>query len=520
MPVASFLKRFSNLIGFQVPSGRVRPKRGRTPPSAVRERLAASTGGTVVGGVVELLGLPEIKDRLGQDWEIVASTVDEIVTGEFAQLLDGADVHERSGTDYVICFDHATKAEAKRTVTALARMIEHRLVEQAAILGVNVMTHVDKVAADTVLAAKDVPTAMKQALLAGRSAGPAAKRVPAAPTILFQPIWPSGRWSRAQNRCVLDSISGVAIARQFEELGGAAELERAVGELDCLLLAETILALQRGPTVSRDATVLVPVHFHSLLGPAGLEIVSRGAALEPHDRRSIALDVIGVPAAAGARDLLQAARTAREAVDAVIMQIHPGDGRCRKPLVEQLAGASMHFEGPAEEVNHRELQTFAAHCAELGLLSYAYGANTIGRAVGAVQAGFDYVAGAAVQNMSPTPRPHSGFVPLFGNAVPERQDGTTEERRLSSRFTPTEPNCIMQLPSGERVDCIVENASGSGAALTAEIRPPVGTDVQLGRLEARVIRHTDQGFVVRFVRLHPASVVEAALKATSTRRSR
>jgi len=111
----------------------------------------------------------------------------------------------------------------------------------------------------------------------------------------------------------------------------------------------------------------------------------------------------------------------------------------------------MHFEGPADDVNHRELQTFATHCAELDLLSYAYGANTIGRAVGAVQAGFDYVAGAAVQNMSPTPRPHSGFVPLFGNAVPDRQDG--EERRLSTRFTPGDPNCIVELPNGERVEC-------------------------------------------------------------------
>ena len=39
----------------------------------------------------------------------------------------------------------------------------------------------------------------------------------------------------------------------------------------------------------------------------------------------------------------------------------------------------------------------------------------------------------------------------------------------------------------------------SGAALAAESRPTVGSAVTLGRVQARVVRHLEEGFAVEFV---------------------
>ncbi|MGB3389402.1 MAG: PilZ domain-containing protein, partial [Pseudaminobacter sp.] len=44
----------------------------------------------------------------------------------------------------------------------------------------------------------------------------------------------------------------------------------------------------------------------------------------------------------------------------------------------------------------------------------------------------------------------------------------------------------------------------SGAALSGAMRPLVGTDVMLGRVAARVVRHLEEGFAIEFN--HPQSL--------------
>ena len=44
----------------------------------------------------------------------------------------------------------------------------------------------------------------------------------------------------------------------------------------------------------------------------------------------------------------------------------------------------------------------------------------------------------------------------------------------------------------------------SGAAVGSEVKPPVGALIMLGRTQARIIRHRDDGFAAEFTRLqHP-----------------
>jgi hypothetical protein len=81
--------------------------------------------------------------------------------------------------------------------------------------------------------------------------------------------------------------------------------------------------------------------------------------------------------------------------------------------------------------------------------------------------------------------------------------GLPEDRR-HGRLVPRNPRSIMTLPDGATVVCHIIDMSLSGAAVACDNRPPVGSLIMLGRTQARVIRHREDGLAVEFTRLqHP-----------------
>lgn len=85
--------------------------------------------------------------------------------------------------------------------------------------------------------------------------------------------------------------------------------------------------------------------------------------------------------------------------------------------------------------------------------------------------------------------------------------GLPEDRR-HERVVPREQASVLVLPDGRKVSCRVLDVSLSGAAVSAEIRPPVGTAVTLGKTQARVVRHLEDGFAVEFLRLQRPELLE------------
>ncbi|HEU4659543.1 MAG TPA: PilZ domain-containing protein [Pseudolabrys sp.] len=85
------------------------------------------------------------------------------------------------------------------------------------------------------------------------------------------------------------------------------------------------------------------------------------------------------------------------------------------------------------------------------------------------------------------------------------------EDRRHGRFTPRKPIARLVLPNGTNVTCRVIDLSQSGAAVSiaADLRPPVGAVVTIGKTAGRVVRHIDEGFAIEFTRLqHPDFVEE------------
>jgi hypothetical protein len=86
-----------------------------------------------------------------------------------------------------------------------------------------------------------------------------------------------------------------------------------------------------------------------------------------------------------------------------------------------------------------------------------------------------------------------------------------EEDRRHGRITPAEQLTTVIMPNGINLTCRIVDASQSGAAIVSDERPALGLLVGIGKLQARVVRHLDDGFAVEFTRLQHLDFLEENL---------
>ena len=91
--------------------------------------------------------------------------------------------------------------------------------------------------------------------------------------------------------------------------------------------------------------------------------------------------------------------------------------------------------------------------------------------------------------------------------------GLPEDRR-HGRVAPRNPITRLILPNGINVSCRIIDVSQSGAAITSDQRPPIGTLVTLGKVQGRVVRHIEEGFALEFTRLQHPDFLDDALGPT------
>jgi hypothetical protein len=75
--------------------------------------------------------------------------------------------------------------------------------------------------------------------------------------------------------------------------------------------------------------------------------------------------------------------------------------------------------------------------------------------------------------------------------------GLPEDRR-HSRLAPRNTQTDLLLDDGRRYPCRIIDLSLSGAAVDIEVRPALGTAVQLGNMKGRVVRHFQEGVAIEF----------------------
>lgn len=64
---------------------------------------------------------------------------------------------------------------------------------------------------------------------------------------------------------------------------------------------------------------------------------------------------------------------------------------------------------------------------------------------------------------------------------------------------PRDPRSTILFADGTRLPCLIIDMSRSGAALSADVQPDLGTPLAVGRVVARVVRWLEVGFAVQFL---------------------
>ncbi len=94
-----------------------------------------------------------------------------------------------------------------------------------------------------------------------------------------------------------------------------------------------------------------------------------------------------------------------------------------------------------------------------------------------------------------------------------RQILNLPEDRRHDRIVPRNPMSVLKFEDGRGMACRIMDLSLSGAALAAEIKPLVGESVILGRVQARVVRHLEEGFAIEFIHAQLPETVEDNVSA-------
>jgi hypothetical protein len=90
------------------------------------------------------------------------------------------------------------------------------------------------------------------------------------------------------------------------------------------------------------------------------------------------------------------------------------------------------------------------------------------------------------------------------------------DQRADARFVPENPRSRIVFADGRSEECFILDLSASGAAISAQTVPEIGGVLALATVVARVVRHFNGGFAVRFVERQDVQRLEARLILDTT----
>jgi PilZ domain len=79
-----------------------------------------------------------------------------------------------------------------------------------------------------------------------------------------------------------------------------------------------------------------------------------------------------------------------------------------------------------------------------------------------------------------------------------RHELNLPEDRRHDRIVPENPIATITLPDERKLRCRIIDLSLSGAAVSSDLKPPIGSPLNIGALRATVVRHFEEGFAVEF----------------------
>ncbi len=95
--------------------------------------------------------------------------------------------------------------------------------------------------------------------------------------------------------------------------------------------------------------------------------------------------------------------------------------------------------------------------------------------------------------------------------IERNKDFEIRDHRSHARFIPRRPLSTLTLADGSKVSCFVIDISVTGAAISADFVPKIGSVLAVGSVPGRVVRFVPGGFAVQFVQLQERQEVESLI---------
>ncbi len=393
----------------------------------------------VVAGSLELVGLDDVRDILGEGWTAVSLRVAELAEREIQLCLDAEDIFRPHGdATYLIHFDRLDKSAAEQKAKRIALRVKARLVEEIPEVAqaISIRHFVAEVepaslpSGDFSLADKLFVrlTAMRKET--ERSARRDRRKLHKDFQVVYSPVWNAQIEAIVLNRCLLDtSYSGYTVP-QLLELAGPGEAAMTCAELDYLTLTKSLEALHELLRAGHSAMMLVPVDFRTIHNKATVAEYMRLLSAAPSGyTRCLALEINGAAACPPDR-LAEIARGLESFVGHVAVELQLDDPRTSAMASLGVWAVSIDLAGLSGSDPRLPAQLRQFTAAADGVNTFARGASSIGLAVAASEAGFTYVDGAGIHLPVREPRPPRRLRPLprtasFGRSLDFRPVGVT-----------------------------------------------------------------------------------------------
>jgi hypothetical protein len=81
----------------------------------------------------------------------------------------------------------------------------------------------------------------------------------------------------------------------------------------------------------------------------------------------------------------------------------------------------------------------------------------------------------------------------------KQKNPAIRDARKQARIIPVNPHSSLTFADGNIRSCFVIDMSVSGAAVSADVQPEIGTPLAVGACVGRVVRLLSDGFAVKFV---------------------
>jgi PilZ domain len=123
----------------------------------------------------------------------------------------------------------------------------------------------------------------------------------------------------------------------------------------------------------------------------------------------------------------------------------------------------------------------------------------------------DVVEGGFLVDLSVTRKAREGLATKLSWLEKKQRDAVIDSRK-QHRLVPENPHTNLIFGDGTTRSCFVIDVSPSGAAISADVEPEIGTRLAVGRAVGHVVRRFNEGFAIQFDRVHEMDYLEQTIR--------